>query len=187
MKRKKSYSTFEVSKIIGVSAPTVINWSNEGKIPVYRTPGGHRRISHQSLVDFCDKYQHPIQFSEPVANSYSDKYILVVCSDDELSETISEFIEENTSFKVCVVDESLTLGIYLGLIRPNVLIFDISHSSLNAVQVLRKIRKIRDFKALKTIAYGSILSQNDDVQVGFDGYMLKTDPLSKLLHILQSL
>ncbi len=39
----------EVAQILGVHPSTVRIWANEGKIPVYRTRGGHRRFKQSEI------------------------------------------------------------------------------------------------------------------------------------------
>ena len=49
----------EAAAFLGVSPLTLRKWSNEGKVPVYRTPGGHRRYRlsdlQSSLEDMREK------------------------------------------------------------------------------------------------------------------------------------
>lgn len=40
----------QVADLFGVTAETVGVWADEGKIPSFRTPGGHRRF-HPTDVD----------------------------------------------------------------------------------------------------------------------------------------
>src|SRR5215469_12713125 len=39
----------EASVLLGVSLSTVRRWADSGKVPVYRTAGGHRRFRRQEL------------------------------------------------------------------------------------------------------------------------------------------
>lgn len=39
-------------KILGVDQSTLRRWSDDGKVPVFRTPGGHRRYSEDDLRAF---------------------------------------------------------------------------------------------------------------------------------------
>ncbi|MGB0614133.1 MAG: MerR family DNA-binding transcriptional regulator, partial [Miltoncostaeaceae bacterium] len=40
---RRSLTTSEAAALLGVSVPTVRAWSDAGRLPVHRTPGGHRR------------------------------------------------------------------------------------------------------------------------------------------------
>lgn len=46
-------------KILGVDQSTLRRWSDSGKIPVFRTPGGHRRYSEDDLRSFMQGEQKP--------------------------------------------------------------------------------------------------------------------------------
>lgn len=45
----------EAAAYIGISPLTLRKWSNEGVIPVYRTPGGHRRYRQSDLDGVLQK------------------------------------------------------------------------------------------------------------------------------------
>ena len=53
METKKFYTTCEVAKMVGVKAPTIIGWCNQGKLKCSKTLGkrGHRRISEKALEE----------------------------------------------------------------------------------------------------------------------------------------
>ncbi len=53
-------TTYEVSKLCNVTLATVVNWIGQGMIPAYKTPGGHRRIKREDLIEFLKKYKMPI-------------------------------------------------------------------------------------------------------------------------------
>ncbi len=40
----------DASTLLGVSAATLRRWSDDGRIPVFTTPGGHRRYSRRALT-----------------------------------------------------------------------------------------------------------------------------------------
>lgn len=42
----------EAAAYVGVSAASLRKWSNQGFVPVYRTPGGQRRFVRGDLDDF---------------------------------------------------------------------------------------------------------------------------------------
>ena len=57
----------EASRLLGVHIGTVREWADEGAIPSYRTPGGHRRFSAFDLQTFIQR-----QRKSPNGNSPTD-------------------------------------------------------------------------------------------------------------------
>ena len=49
----------EAADVLGVSAASLRKWSDEGLVPVYRTPGGQRRFSAKDLDAFLDSMRQP--------------------------------------------------------------------------------------------------------------------------------
>jgi excisionase family DNA binding protein len=47
---KGYYTTSQAAKLLSVSADTVLKWVRAGKIPSYRTPGGHSRIPAEAVA-----------------------------------------------------------------------------------------------------------------------------------------
>ena len=43
-------TTFDVSRYLHVDLTTVINWCDQGKLPSYKTPGGHRRVEPEKFI-----------------------------------------------------------------------------------------------------------------------------------------
>lgn len=55
----------QASTYLGVSAASLRKWSNEGLVPVYRTPGGQRRFSRDDLDDFIHSMREPVPTAVP--------------------------------------------------------------------------------------------------------------------------
>jgi excisionase family DNA binding protein len=49
----------EAAAYLGVSAASLRNWSNQGLVPVYRTPGGQRRYDVADLDAFVQSMRQP--------------------------------------------------------------------------------------------------------------------------------
>ncbi|MEW6717578.1 MAG: helix-turn-helix domain-containing protein [Chloroflexota bacterium] len=58
----------EVANLMGVHPSTVRNWSNEGKIPYYRTQGGHRRYQRSQVHLW-------LQGRKPMKSNYADLFV----------------------------------------------------------------------------------------------------------------
>jgi excisionase family DNA binding protein len=50
---------------LGVSAASLRKWSNDGLVPVYRTPGGQRRYSVEDLDEFMRSMREPGRYAVP--------------------------------------------------------------------------------------------------------------------------
>src|SRR5215831_4259828 len=48
---QESYSVSEAAGLLGVSAPTVRSMAARGRLESFRTPGGHLRVTRESLED----------------------------------------------------------------------------------------------------------------------------------------
>ena len=49
----------EAADFLGVSAASLRKWSDDGLVPVYRTPGGQRRFSASDLETFLESMRQP--------------------------------------------------------------------------------------------------------------------------------
>jgi excisionase family DNA binding protein len=52
-------SVSEAAAYLGVSAASLRKWSNQGLVPVYRTPGGQRRYDVEDLDGFMRSMREP--------------------------------------------------------------------------------------------------------------------------------
>jgi excisionase family DNA binding protein len=57
--RPRFLNVGEAADYIGVSPASLRKWSNEGFVPVYRTPGGQRRFVPEDLDDFMRTMREP--------------------------------------------------------------------------------------------------------------------------------
>jgi excisionase family DNA binding protein len=49
----------DAADYLGVSAASLRKWSDQGLVPVYRTPGGQRRYSYGDLEEFLASMRQP--------------------------------------------------------------------------------------------------------------------------------
>lgn len=59
----------EAAGHLGVSAASLRKWSDQGLVPVYRTPGGQRRYSLEDLEGFLASMRQPSR--NPIAEHES--------------------------------------------------------------------------------------------------------------------
>jgi excisionase family DNA binding protein len=58
-RRMRLLNVGQAAAYLGVSAASLRKWSNQGLVPVYRTPGGQRRFSTDDLDEFMRSMRQP--------------------------------------------------------------------------------------------------------------------------------
>ena len=48
----------EASRFLGIAGATLRRWADDGRVPVFTTPGGHRRFSRRALQQFLPAPRH---------------------------------------------------------------------------------------------------------------------------------
>src|ERR1700754_5209025 len=84
----------QAAKFLGVAQSTIHKWSDQGRVPAFYTPGGHRRYRRRDLDTFLER-------SGP-AGSTTGPLVLVV--DDDAR--IREYVRVNLEMEGYVVREA---------------------------------------------------------------------------------
>lgn len=53
--KEKPFTPQEIAKLFSVDPKTVTRWAAAGKIPSFRTPGGHRRFPVDAIVEYFER------------------------------------------------------------------------------------------------------------------------------------
>jgi two-component system, OmpR family, response regulator RpaA len=134
---KESFSTSEVAKYCHVSADTIRKWAEAGRIQVLKTPGGHRRIRRDSLVQFLETNGIPLH-PDLCAKGVR---ILIVEADTRVAAVIRRFLERGIgSFQLDAADTSFEAGYKVAAGSPDVLFLATDFPDMDAVAVCRWLK-----------------------------------------------
>lgn len=53
---EKLYTSHEVGALLQMDPSSIVKWVNDGMLPAYRTPGGHRRVRASDLLTFLKQH-----------------------------------------------------------------------------------------------------------------------------------
>ncbi len=157
-KRTQYFTTHDVAKMLGVSAPTVIKWIKDDRLQAHRTPGGHRRVSLVALEKFAADHDYPLPpvSGESVHRDNASLRILVVDGEPDFSEMVAEFLELQLDCRVLSGGESLHVGYLAGQETPDVVIYDVDCVSIDIHRLIGLIRQVNsDCKLLLTTSLWS--------------------------------
>ncbi|MFP6582595.1 MAG: response regulator [Candidatus Hydrogenedentota bacterium] len=137
MEQKQSFSTSEVAKYCHVTADTIRKWAEAGRINVFKTPGGHRRIRREELILFLQDNGIPLH--DDLSND--GVKVLVVDDDRTVLAVISRFLEHSaTNFEVSTASDGFEAGHLVGTFAPQVVFLDIRLPGTNGTEVCRRIK-----------------------------------------------
>ena len=182
---KKALSTSQVARILGVAVGSVANWIDQGQLKAGRTPGGHRRVTAEDLVEFLRRQKLPVP---PELAPLPPKVLIV---DDEPSVTkliAAEITEKHPGFEVLEAHDGFAAGELVGSARPDVVILDLRMAGMDGFEVCRRIKarkETRDTTVIAMTAYHSPETEDRILQCGARKYLVKPLDMGVLLEEIE--
>ncbi len=181
------YTTFQVSKLLGVSLPTVVNWVNSGLLEAHRTPGGHRRIARNDLIAFARQYNIPIP-EEVLDEPPGRRRVLVVDDERDFSDMVREYLTIRGNYEVEVADSGFAAGFTVARFKPDIILMDIMMPDMDGFEVLRTLREGKDTRHIPVVACTAYRDPEIERRIqeeDFDGFIQKPLELDELLALIQ--
>lgn len=149
MEMKQSFSTSEVARFCHVTADTIRKWAEAGRIHVFKTPGGHRRIRREDLILFLRENNIPIH----TELDNSGIRVLVVDDEKAVVSVIRRFLERSqTPFQVEVAMDGFDAGHQVATFRPDVVFLDLRLPGIDGFEVCRRIKSSPERASVHVIA-----------------------------------
>ena len=156
MDQKQSFSTSEVAKYCHVTADTIRKWAEAGRINVFKTPGGHRRIRRKELINFLRENGIPLH--EDLSND--GVKVLVVDDDKTILAVINRFLEHaEANFEIATAADGFEAGHLVGTFAPKVVFLDIQLPGIDGYEVCTRIKTSRDTSETHVIAMTAFFEQ----------------------------
>lgn len=156
---KRPYTTGEIASFCHVTINAVKKWIASGKLPAFRTPGGHFRVNKDDFLEFLAKYK--LEVKEEI---FPDrKKILIIDDESDVIEFIKGALEAmDAGYIIETAGDGYEALIKVGDFKPELLILDIRMPKIDGFEVCRRIKgdkNTSDIKILAVTAYGG-----DDIQ-----------------------
>jgi len=149
MDTKQSFSTSEVARYCHVTADTIRKWAEAGRIKVFKTPGGHRRIRREELLRFLRDNSIPIHAE---LNSLGMK-VLVVDEDPSVVNVVTRFLERSqNTFMLESASNAFEAGFQVATFKPDVIFYQLSLPGADGIEVLRRIKASNELANCHLIA-----------------------------------
>ncbi len=165
-KREKSvFTTFEAAKLCHVSPLSIINWVNAGRLPAFRTPGGHRRIRREDLLKFMRDGGIPLP--EGIGDEEGRRRILVVDDEGLVRNILSDYLSTrpDANYEVLTAADGFEAGRLVASSRPELVLLDLRMPGLDGFQVCRTIKADPDTANTIVIAMTGYFSSETEAKI----------------------
>ncbi len=161
----------QAAKYLGIAQSTVRVWTDSGRLPVFYTPGGHRRFLRSDLDAF-------IQRNGAGSRPRGDAVVLVVDDNPKLR----SFIRVNLEFDGMVVREAATAEEGLAALDedpPDLVMLDVNLPGIDGWEMLRRVRERHGIETLPVIMFSGESEDDHAEEHGANTFVGKPlDPLA---------
>lgn len=141
--------TFHAAKLLGMSVGTVQSLVEKGELQAWKTKGGHRRIS----LDSIRKYQRENGLTA-IQTPSGDLIRMLVVDDDPVFLTLIEDVTTswNLGVKCVAISSAIEALMNINTLRPHVLLTDLRMPEVDGFDFIIKLRSNPQFDLLHVIA-----------------------------------
>ena len=177
---KESYDgycgTSYAAKLLGMSVGTVQGLVEKNELKAWKTQGGHRRISLQSIHD----YQRQHHIAAGAVLHTQDRLRLMVVEDDEPTRLMlqSNFDQWEVPLDVVMYDSAVEALLDMTSMHPDVLMTDLRMPHVDGFQFLRKLSQHTVFQRLVVVVMTGLSEQDIEDAGGLpDGVHVMHKPI----------
>lgn len=149
------YSTKTAAEMLGVSLRTVQLWVENGRLPAWKTDGGHRRIPADAVDRMVADQRN--QTAAPTAAAARPFRVLLVEDDEHLLQ-IYRMALETLSPPVEILDATNGYDglLLIGSSKPDLVVLDLIMPGIDGFRLCRTIDAQQEFAATRIVVVTSL-------------------------------
>ncbi|HAH08370.1 MAG TPA: hypothetical protein DCM05_17900 [Elusimicrobia bacterium] len=145
---KDTFTTYEIAKMVGVAPSTVINWIKQGDLKAFTTPGGHYRVTRQTLVPVLQANHVPLP-SELLGRNL----VYLIDDEPEICKVLSlAFAACGGLFETALFQDPLKALVRVGVQPPALVVLDLVMPRMDGYHVCDILRSTEKTSGVKLIA-----------------------------------
>jgi excisionase family DNA binding protein len=166
----------QAARFLGVAQSTIRKWSDQGRVPAFYTPGGHRRYRRADLESFHDR-------SGPAGRPKAGPRVLLVDDDEK----VRELVRVNLEFEGYVVREAGSADEGLTAIeeaKPDLVLLDVMMPHVDGWEMLRRVQERYGAGAIPVVMFSGKLddaAEQEAASHGAQGFIGKPFDLQQLI------
>ncbi len=178
-------TSHQVGGLIQVNPTSVNKWVEEGLIPAFRTPGGHRRIKAADLIAFLDAHKMPIPRNLEVI---SRRRMLVVDDDTKMLKALERTAKKYAHrVQLQTVSNGIDALVLVGSFKPHLIVLDVVMPDIDGLEVCRRLKanpETAGVAVVMTTAHVKADIERKAKEAGATQCLPKPIDLAALLHLL---
>src|SRR5215218_5805888 len=158
----------QAAKYLGVAQSTIRKWSDQGRLPAFYTPGGHRRYRRGDLEAFLER-------SGPGGRQREGPSILIV--DDDAG--LRGFVRASLELEGYTVREAASAEEGLAALEeepPNLILLDVMMPKVDGWEMLRRVQERHGVGSIPVIMFSGKVDEEamrDAASRGAQGFIGK--------------
>jgi two-component system chemotaxis response regulator CheY len=166
----------QAAKYLGVAQSTIRKWSDQGRVPAFYTPGGHRRYRRRDLDSF-------LEHSGPGGKPQSGPVVLIV--DDDTG--MREYMKANLEMEGYSVREASNAEEGLAAIDtepPDLILLDVMMPHVDGWEMLRRMQERHGVGSIPVIMFSGKVDERSAAEAeerGATGFIGKPFDPSQLI------
>ena len=151
----------QAARFLGVAQSTIRKWSDQGRVPAFYTPGGHRRYRRSDLESFLDR-------SGPAGRPKPGPLVLLV--DDDAK--VRELVRVNLEFEGYIVREAGSAEEGMTAIeeaKPDLVLLDVMMPHIDGWEMLRRVQEHYGAGAIPVVMFSGQVDAAARTQADAEG------------------
>lgn len=180
---KETLTTTEAAKMLGFHVNTLKNWVRDGKMPAFKTLGGHYRIRAKDLVRVLKEN------GIPVPPQLEPRYVLLTLDEDAAFQAQLKGLFEARPgmFEVKPFLNGFDALVEIGRKAPDIILISLRLTHMDGLHLLAKLKSNPTTSALKIIAVSHRPDDSETAKsAGAFDFFLKSDGLPVLIEKIKN-
>jgi excisionase family DNA binding protein len=134
----------QAASYLGVAQSTLRKWTDSGRVPAFKTPGGHRRYRRRDLDSFLERSGQTVEPGGPL--------VLIVDDDDG----VRAFVRANLELEGYTVRGAASAEEGLALLEeqlPDLILLDVMMPQVDGWEMLRRVHEQHGVGSIPVIMF----------------------------------
>jgi excisionase family DNA binding protein len=152
------YTTRDAASLLNISVKTAQLWAEGGVLQAWKTPGGHRRITRDSVQKLLDERKIAGKAQTADIETPSLARLLIVEDDPQTRQLYELTIKHwGLPLDVTMARDGFEGLLKLGERLPNMLVTDLDMPGMNGFKMIASLRTVQRYSHLRIVVVSGML------------------------------